>query len=776
MSVVTLFATFFVPTASLASENYLLDVMTGSFRSRGSCLRSEMEHEGAAFFAVNGLDLPTYTVPGQYVLFANGDDRNQFRAVFGSALLTPGANIIDFRIASAGDDQTCVDAVDLVTLSSPSFSSREIFSIVRRGFAFSGSTEVNFTLTELNPALAKSIATLLEFIRGYRTDLVANAGRAAQRDAEIAAQLDTLAKLERDLNALAEQGFDDIDAADLNTIFARYPNLPKDGQAALANLVEDLHKSVSDLRAEVSRVMDEFAAQADSVEDSVTRQARLAGWDPDNNDNYKSQVFGEQVPDVSTPDIGAVSVFDGFDDFYDRYATSIVADLSETIEGDKVADKEEFASVVAGWRKNQEAVERIIRERATVNLAESQAFVRAQNKVLAFVRRHMDEGDWFKDAPVSPELKRLLDGVIKQRFGTLAARIKSGMNSWTVLGTQQQMLGDMTLAAGSVLEDGYDAEPEEVKGVIPRILGWTATAVTVGISLTPIGDALDACQAITGQENCNPNGRVLEDWERVAAGLGVVIGSGKFWTAVGGVVGAKVVATKLSVFIASMQGIPIPQRLLLRARLGPSTLAHLADIAAPEVVELSARFGDVFITKFAKSVGGKGIRELRELRFLKLTDPAIATIAATKGQAVKSMRSMVGAPITDLRAELQRVGMTRLSSNLDASGQEIWYHATDHSIVRIAHNGTAFRPGPHFKMEIAKTPGSNYADSNIACKVTDTFGTAVPAGTNQSAEQFKQWFGRSIKDKVGYARDIAADELDDLLKIWGDATHVPITL
>jgi len=553
-----LFITLVTPAASQASEWFDLDVFTDAFISRGSCLHAWMAQPGEALFDVNGWPIPTYPVEGQFRTDLNGDEHNQYKASFQSVLFRPGSNSIYFRYGNSTGEQSCVNIAEVVTLSSASFGSRRIFDIVQIGQEFEGVTSVDFSLMELDPALATNIAHLEQIISDERANLIADAGRLAKRDAEIAKKLDMLKSLDNELKALAAQGFDAITAAKLRAIFARYPDLPTDGQKALAQLIEDLHKDEAKLREEISRLVDDFAAQADAAAAVITGPVRKTGWDPGYFRNYLSTIYDAEIPEVATPELGSQSTFDGTNDPYDRYAVNIIEDLTDTLEGDKVIDKPEFVAVVRGWRRNQEAIERIIRERATVNQAETQAFLRAQNKVLTVVRRYMGAGDWFNDAPLSPELKRLVDGPIRQHFAQLATSIKDGMNQWTTRGPGEEMLEEVTIGMGSVLENGYEEQPDEVQGVVTRVLGWVGTAATIGVGFTPVGDVLDACEAITGRELCNPNGEQLQTWGRVAAGLGVVIGSGKFWQVIGSAVpSAKTMATQMAGLISISKKKPV---------------------------------------------------------------------------------------------------------------------------------------------------------------------------------------------------------------------------
>ena len=87
------------------------------------------------------------------------------------------------------------------------------------------------------------------------------------------------------------------------------------------------------------------------------------------------------------------------------------------------------------------------------------------------------------------------------------------------------------------------------------------------------------------------------------------------------------------------------------------------------------------------------------------------------------------------------------------------------------------RPAPHLKLEITGTPvtAQNYRERDIAvCKLTNGSKRPVPAGTNDVEKQFTDWFRTKFKEKWGSekAREILPAELADLMKVWGDETHV----
>jgi hypothetical protein len=78
-----------------------------------------------------------------------------------------------------------------------------------------------------------------------------------------------------------------------------------------------------------------------------------------------------------------------------------------------------FAANVRAWRENQEALATALIERVSVSQAETNAFLNAQLKVMAFIQQFMDASYWYLDRPC-PRTRANVDGVLTNRFGPLA--------------------------------------------------------------------------------------------------------------------------------------------------------------------------------------------------------------------------------------------------------------------------------------------------------------------------------------------------------------------
>ncbi|KYG68509.1 hypothetical protein AZI87_04490 [Bdellovibrio bacteriovorus] len=126
-----------------------------------------------------------------------------------------------------------------------------------------------------------------------------------------------------------------------------------------------------------------------------------------------------------------------------------------------------------------------------------------------------------------------LNGVLPEEASDLTEAL-SGEKALSELSAQEQ-------AAQRKLRD---SEPEDVMDLLEDMSMAKAQrylmthpevfkeALALGIRLTPAGDLIDACEAITGTENCMPGGRKLSTTERVYAAAGVAMGNRQIWSGV----------------------------------------------------------------------------------------------------------------------------------------------------------------------------------------------------------------------------------------------------
>ncbi|WP_437599434.1 hypothetical protein WMF28_42080 [Sorangium sp. So ce590] len=515
------------PSFARAGTPYSLDWV--STQSSTSCEGASLADNGGAYFHVNDTPLPTYEVPGTLVTHGDGSRSHRSEADFDSVLLGMGANEFHFVAANSGGDDWCTDAHELVTLVSvPLGLNKPLFNVRRSGAKFSGNTEVDLSLAEINPALARDIEILLAEIAKERKALVANAPRVAR----LAEKMDLLQQLDTELKDLVSRPLDEISRTDLDAILDRYKDaVGAETRAAMEQLVDDLKKSVSDLEDELARLMDEFGAQADEVADLATQDARAEGWNPDDAGAY---ALGESaVPWVEVPDISAVDgAFDEGRDPYAAYADGVIAALEADVSGRVVVLRADFVANVRAWRANSAALEIALRDRMGVSLAETNAFLKAQNRITGFVRRFMDASDWFEDSPVPADLRAQVDRVLKPRFDALADQMKDSLNQWRGDGLdleQTQLYQTISAFAGamSTVGEGFEAYAEVMQTLVHA-------TTRIGVGFVPVvGPALDLCEAVTGKAWCLPSGEELSDEERIFSGLGFGLGAvGPMWRVV----------------------------------------------------------------------------------------------------------------------------------------------------------------------------------------------------------------------------------------------------
>ncbi|MDC3957240.1 hypothetical protein [Polyangium jinanense] len=281
-----------------------------------SCEDARLGIPGGDYFHANRMPLATFEVPGAYVSIPNGPKSNVAEAPSNSVLLRMGTNEFTFGTQNAMGNDTCVHQQNFVTLVSiPLGIQKPLFNVRRDGTAFSGSTQVGLSLSEINPPLARDIANLEVEIAAERKWLIENAAKAAN----LAERLDLLQQLDTELHDLVSRPLDEISEVDLDAILERYGDVVDEAtREALVQLLSDLKKSVQDLKDELASLLEHFGAQADAVADLVTGEARAAGFSPD--DPWEYSLTSSEVPWVEVPDVG-----DHFGDYAEVMQTLVHA-------------------------------------------------------------------------------------------------------------------------------------------------------------------------------------------------------------------------------------------------------------------------------------------------------------------------------------------------------------------------------------------------------------------------------------------------------------------
>ncbi|WP_437315917.1 hypothetical protein [Sorangium sp. So ce385] len=210
----------------------------------------------------------------------------------------------------------------------------------------------------------------------------------------------------------------------------------------------------------------------------------------------------------------------------------MLAALEADVSGGVVVLRADFVANVRAWRANSAALEIALRDRRGVSLAETNAFLNAQNRITAFVRQFMDGSDWFEDSPVPADLRAQVDTVLKPRFDALADQMKDSLNLWRGDGLdleQTQLYQTISAFAGamSTVGEGVEAYAEVMQTLVHA-------TTRIGVGFVPVvGPALDLCEAVTGKAFCLPGGRELSDEERIFSGVGFGLGAvGPMWRVV----------------------------------------------------------------------------------------------------------------------------------------------------------------------------------------------------------------------------------------------------
>ena len=522
-----------------------------------SCEDARLNIPGDAYFHANRMPLPTFEVPGAYVAIPNGSRSNVAEAPFDSVLLRMGANEFTFNVRNSAGKDACVRQQNFVTLVSvPLGIQKPLFNVRRDGTAFSGSTQVGLTLSEINPPLAQAIANLEVEIAAERKWLIENASKAAN----LAERLDLLQQLDTELHDLVSRPLDEISEIDLDAILERYGDVVDEAtREALKQLLADLKKSVQDLKDELASLLDHFGAQADAVADLVTGEARAAGFSPD--DPFEYSLTSSEVPWVEVPDVsGTAGAFEPGKDPYAAYADAVIEALSQDVQGSKVILRGDFVTNVRAWRSNTAAIEKALAARVSVSQAETSAFLQAQIRVTDYVRQFMDAADWFLDSPIPPDVRAQVDGVLRNAFAGMAEQMKESLNVWEAisLGPEQGSFVETVRAfagAMSFVGDGAAAYAE-----VMQTLVHASSRIAIGF-VPYAGPALDLCEAVTGKLFCLPGGKDLSTEERIFSGVGFGFGQiTKAWAgikAAGVKPGAKIVAagvlTKSDEFLKALQ-------------------------------------------------------------------------------------------------------------------------------------------------------------------------------------------------------------------------------
>ena len=202
-------------------------------------------------------------------------------------------------------------------------------------------------------------------------------------------------------------------------------------------------------------------------------------------------------------------------------------------------------------------------------------------------------------------------------------------------------------------------------------------------------------------------------------------------------------------------------------RLTPNALNDLQDITGQKVKRLLDEFGDNVVETLAPSLKGRGLNELSQLGMFKFDPAKQALLDAGQGQTVRNLPVLKGKTRAEIETILTQNGFTPPSVGT-TGGQEMWLHP-DGSVVRMKLGPAALnnpdRPTEHLVREISRKQPASSKRNDIFVKISEN-GALIPAGTKFAGESLKQWFRKQT------GRLPNSNELDKLMKVWGDAGHI----
>ena len=149
-------------------------------------------------------------------------------------------------------------------------------------------------------------------------------------------------------------------------------------------------------------------------------------------------------------------------------------------------------------------------------------------------------------------------------------------------------------------------------------------------------------------------------------------------------------------------------------------------------------------------------------------DPAKqALLNAGQGQTVRSLPVLKGKTRVEIEKILTQNGFTPPNVG-KTNGQEMWLHP-DGSVVRMKLGPTALqnpkRPTEHLVREISRKQPASSEKKDIFVKIAEN-GALIPAGTKFAKESLNQWFRKQA------GRLPNSNEIDKLMKVWGDVGHI----
>lgn len=580
-------------TPARAAQPYEIDwtedCYLGSFapQAKLSCSIAE----GAAFFHINDLPIPTRTIYAM-VPQPNGDQKGEFAASFDSVLLHAGANTFAAGIFAVSGDDTGNYTDSHIDLVAPG-SRLPLWFVQMRGQPFVGIRNMTLSLAQIDPALSMSLQKLESAVDTAFDALIRDAASIQNLDLK----LDQLQSLQDDVDALVDAGIENITQDALDGVLAKYSALDPSLLDPLRDVVKVLQMDVGALRAEVQRIEGDFQQQLSDLDQQLGVQS-TPGVDLHAPGTYTPGVGASTVPPIDIPPLTGPDDWDPLHDPFAAVADDTIGRLKATLSDGKVADRAGFYDAYTEWSDNQKALSQWITTRAPYRRKEYAAYVAAQQRVEVFVKPFVDAQGWLADAPVPQDVKNLVDVLKRLKMEMQARNVKRALNQWDPAqsnDSRELVLDTMRAAVGGfiLLEDG-DIDPSAFPNLFKMftdlmdnvVVAVKDAAYTV-VMLTPVANVIGLCEAVTGWRRCQRGGEPMSFGDQVWSGIGVLAGTDTFWHYAGAVV--KVPARKVSGVIERLVA-KLADRKRLKALLvlvekDANKLGDLLQLFKPEELE-----------------------------------------------------------------------------------------------------------------------------------------------------------------------------------------------
>lgn len=395
---------------------------------------------GSAFVQLNGHDVMFYSNGRSRAYCQRGKEKPAVATFIGCAMKgwvnKSGANLVSLSISNVSDE-TYLNNTEKLYLN----KSMVLLEWSRQGKGasqvFTGSREINlsaFVLTVDNQSAAK----VLSF--GKLLDRLVNLLQI--NDSDLQKWRDLLASF-LDLDALK---------IDLNSLPENLPQWFKDLIKNIQLGYDDAKKVNSEVRLEIEK---ELSTNQTKIQESLASMGgRLSETELDEALKLDQDTLDDEQ--MKQREHGYLSQFQ---EKIDRNA------------------REEFLQLIFNWEEESKTSTEMAIELNSTQPGYYVAFLSSQERILAFVRKFVDENYFFRDVAVSEGFKQLIDNGLKVKNPSLARKMKDFIN----LRYKKSNAGDKALAHLHSISESYvqssDSETDRASlTLIDHVLNFLESA------------------------------------------------------------------------------------------------------------------------------------------------------------------------------------------------------------------------------------------------------------------------------------------------------------